>query len=77
MAFDRFTGIDYMVQLQRLKARATNYNNAQVMMDSTGQGDPLLEYVKELGLRVKGINFTNATKRQLIQNLSLQIEQKK
>ena len=76
VAFDRFNGIDYMLQLQRLKAIATKYNNAQVVMDSTGLGDPLLEQVKELRLHVVGVNFTNSTKQQLIQNLALQIEKK-
>ena len=74
VAFDRFNGIDYMVQLQRLKAIAMKYNNAQVIMDSTGPGDPLLEHVKDSGLHAEGINFTNSTKQQLIQNLELQIE---
>ena len=77
VAFDRFTGIDYTFQLQRLKAVATKYNNALVVMDSTGPGDPLLEQVKTLGLSVKGFHFTNATKQQLIENLALQIQQEK
>ncbi len=77
VAFDRFTGIDYTFQLQRLKAVATKYNNALVVMDATGPGDPLLEQVKNLGLSVTGIHFTNTTKQQLIENLALQIEQKK
>ena len=46
-------------------------------MDATGPGDPLLEQVKKLGLSVTGIHFTNTTKQQLIENLALQIEQKK
>ncbi len=77
VAFQRFTGIDYTFQLQRLKAVATRYNNARVVMDATGPGDPLLEQVKKLGLSVTGIHFTNATKQQLIENLALQIEQEK
>jgi len=75
VAFDRFTGIDYTFQLQRLKAVATKYNNARVVMDSTGQGDPLLEQVRALGIDVEGMTFTNARKKQHIENLALQIEQ--
>ena len=75
VAFDRFNGINYTLQLERLEAVAKKYNNARVIMDSTGQGDPLLEQVKASGIYVEGMNFTNAKKQQLIDNLSLQIEQ--
>ena len=44
-------------------------------MDSTGQGDPLLEQVRALGIDVEGMTFTNARKKQHIENLALQIEQ--
>ena len=77
VAFQRFNGINYTLQLKRLEAVATKYNNARVVMDSTGQGDPLLEQVRASGIYVEGVNFTNATKQQLIENLALQIEQKK
>jgi hypothetical protein len=45
-------------------------------MDSTGNGDPLVEQVRKLGLTVKGITFTT-TKQQLVEDLILHIEQKK
>jgi hypothetical protein len=46
-------------------------------MDSTGQGDPLLEQVKALDIYVEGVNFTNVIKQRVIDNLALQIEQEK
>lgn len=75
VAFDRFNGINYTLQLKRLEAVAKKYNNARVVMDSTGPGEPLLDQVSALGIHVEGMNFTNAKKQQVIDNLSLQIEQ--
>jgi phage FluMu gp28-like protein len=77
VAFQRFTRVDYTLQLQRLEALAKRYNYARAIMDSTGQGDPLLEQVMKAGLSIDGIHFTNAKKQQIIENLALQIEQEK
>lgn len=73
VAFDRFNQIDYSLQLQRLDKLAKKYN-ARVIMDSTGVGDPVLEQVKKLGLRVEGFHFTNTTKQQLVEKLAVAIE---
>lgn len=74
VVFDRFNQIDYTVQVERVARIAKEYNNAQVLMDSTGAGDPVLEQVKAAGVRVDGYNFTNTSKQQLIEHLSVCIE---
>jgi len=73
VAFDRFNQIDYTLQLSRLDNLAKKYN-AKVIMDSTGVGDPVLEQVKQRGIQVDGYNFTNTSKQQLIEALSVAIE---
>ena len=75
VAFDRFNQIDYSLQLERLKNIAGKYN-AKVIMDSTGVGDPVLEQVKQAGLRVEGYTLTNTTKQQLVEKLAVSIENK-
>lgn len=73
VALDRFNQVDYSLQLDRLESMAKKYR-ASVLMDSTGVGDPLLEQVKLRGIRVKGYQFTNTSKQQLIENLAVMIE---
>lgn len=74
VAFDRFNQVDWSVQLARLETLSEKYNNAKVIMDSTGVGDAILEAVEDRGIDVEGFRFTNQSKAQLIQNLSLMIE---
>ncbi len=73
--FERFNNVDYAIQLARLEAIAKKYNDAYVVMDCTGVGDPLLEQAKRRGLQVEGYQFTNTTKQNLIDNLIVAIEQ--
>lgn len=74
VGFDRFNRIDYSVQVKRVEAMARKYNNAKVILDSTGVGDPILESVKATGLNVEGYQFTNTSKQQLIEHLAVLIE---
>jgi len=74
VAFDRFNQVDYTLQIERLKSLAKKYN-ATVLMDSTGVGDPILEQVIKNGINAEGFQFTNTSKQQLIEHLSVQLEQ--
>lgn len=74
VAFERFNRIEYEVQINRLERIAKKYNNAKILMDSTGMGDPVLEAVKKRGLQVEGYQFTNTSKQQLIEHLAVLIE---
>jgi hypothetical protein len=72
-AFDRFSQIDWVFQMKRIVNLAQKYNNATVIIDSTGLGDPIHDQLSRQGIRVSGYKFTNASKKQLIENLSIQI----
>ena len=72
--YDRFNRIDYTEQVKRVEAMARKYNNARVILDSTGVGDPILEAMKATGLIVEGYQFTNTSKQQLIEHLAVLIE---
>lgn len=74
--FDRFNRIDYIVQVKRMADVAHNYNNARVIMDSTGVGDPILESLKAAKINAEGFQFTNKSKQQLIEHLAVQLERK-
>lgn len=73
--FDRFNQVDWSVQLARLESVVEEYD-CKVIMDSTGVGDALLEAVESRGIDVEGFKFTNTSKTQLVQNLSLMIERR-
>lgn len=73
--FDRFKEIDWNLQKGRIIETAKKYNNAVVVVDSTGIGDPISEDLKNAKLRVEDFKFTNTSKQQLIDKLSLFIEQ--
>ena len=72
--FDRFNQIPWSLQVQRIAAKAAQYNNALVIVDSTGVGDPIFEALQGRGVRVEGFKYTQESKRQLVENLALEIE---
>lgn len=76
VAFERFNQIDWSIQKQRIIALAEKYN-ARVILDSTGVGDPIFEDLRNYGLNVEGYKFTNESKKQLVEGLSIAIEQSK
>ena len=76
VAYDRFNQVDYTLQVSRLESLAKKYD-ATVLMDSTGVGDPILEQVLKAGIKAEGFQFTNTSKQQLIEYLSVQLEQQK
>jgi hypothetical protein len=73
---DRFKDLDWNIQKARIKMVHERYNNARVILDSTGVGDPISDDLKSIGVMVDDFKYTNTSKQQLIQKLSLFIEQK-
>lgn len=75
--FDRFNQIDWNLQKARIEATARRYNNAIVTVDATGVGEPVAEDLRRCGLIVNEFKFTNESKKNIIENLALFIEQNK
>ena len=73
---DRSKILDYSFQKQRIIATAKRYNNARIVIDSTGLGDPIADDLKNAGLLVDDFKFSNKSKKQLIEKLRIFIEQK-
>lgn len=77
VAWDRFQKVDYPIQNNRIASLAKKYNNARVILDSTGGGKILNDYLtREAGLSVDDFNFSNKSKIGLIDKLGLFIEDK-
>ncbi len=72
-AFDRFSELDWVLQRKRIVQLAQRYD-ARLLIDSTGVGDPICDELHRENIRVEGYKFTNATKKDLIENLSIMIE---
>lgn len=74
VAFDRFNEVRWQVQIERITQLARKYNDAQVIVDSTGLGDVVEEALFQRGLNVEGFLFTPRSKQQLVENLQILIE---
>jgi hypothetical protein len=75
--FDRFDTIQWPLIRARVANNARKYNNSRLIIDSTGVGEPNFEeFHRQENLSVEGFKFTNATKKELIENLSMMIENK-
>lgn len=74
---DRFNQIDWNFQKTRILNAWKLFNKPQILIDSTGVGDPLLDDLKTKIHNIEGYKFTNQTKADLIQNLSVMMDQQK
>lgn len=72
---DRFRKIDWELQKQRIIEAVKKYNPDFLRIDSTGIGDPLIDDLENKGIRVDGFQFTETSKKQLIDKLAIFIDQ--
>jgi hypothetical protein len=83
--FDRFQKESWGLMKGKTVATAKRYNNALVIPDSTGIGDPITEDLKAAGCRIweddksdrPGYVFSSKTKEQLIENLIITMTSRK
>ena len=73
VAFERFSQLDWVFQQKRIINLAQQYH-AATLIDSTGVGDPIFDSLSRQKIRVEGYKFTNPSKKDLIENLSIMIE---
>ena len=55
---------------------ARHYNNALCVIDATGIGDPICDDLMRAGLNVQPVKLTSETKKEIIEKLSIWIEQR-
>jgi hypothetical protein len=72
--FDRYQQLDWVLQRKRIVAFCRRYNNARLLIDSSGVGDPVYDELRRCELNVQGYKFTSATKADLIENLSVKLD---
>lgn len=86
--FERWHGTSWNLTKERVKAVAYKYNNALVVPDATGVGDPIVEELQREGIGIyhfhtpgsekstPGVKFTNINKENMIEKLRVAIEQR-
>lgn len=73
---DRFQTFEWPFQKTKIKAISDHYNRALVMLDATGLGDPIADDLTRAGVPVEPFKLTSQTKKDIIEKLSVWIEQK-
>ena len=74
---DRFNQIDYTLQKSKIEASYLRFNKGLVNMDSTGVGEPIYDDLYQKGIRVNPYKFTETSRRDLLVNLQILLEQGK
>lgn len=73
---ERFNKIDWDVQQKRIAYVAQHFNNAEVVIDSTGVGDPIFEALSRQGVHITPYPLNYRSKRELIDNLIILMDKK-
>jgi hypothetical protein len=73
---DEWKDLSWELTLKKIAAVAAHYNNAEIIMDQTGLGDPLVEQIRGMDIqsKVEGYVFGNQSKRAVIDGLILGFE---
>lgn len=73
----RYNGRSYKYQVKDMVDLAVEYNNARILMDQTGIGDPVYEMAREYYKRVEGVNLTNQKKQHIVDQTAIMVATKK
>jgi len=75
VAWDRYNNVPYDDQIERIVSLSKKYNNANILLDSTGVGDPVFDLLRNR-VNIKPYKFTNLSKENLIKGLVIALENK-
>ncbi len=74
---ERFHELDWVLQKKRMTGFGRIFNDSRIMIDSTGLGDPIYDELKKEYAFLDGYKFTLGSKADLIENLSIMLDQGK
>jgi len=72
---DRFNGVDYSMQRQRIKATCDRFGVQTLVAEANAMGKPNNDELRKMGLPVRDFVTTNATKADIIESLAAAFEQ--
>ena len=75
-AFERLTSLNWDLQMDLIAQTSALYGGAPVLLDSTGIGDPIHDFLRVKGVPCYPYLLTGQRKTQLIQNLSMSLQTK-
>lgn len=70
----KFNKLEWPAIQNRIQHVSRKYNNALVILDSTGVGEPTFDQLSRLNVPVQSIHLTNELKKQIIEKLANWIE---
>lgn len=76
VGFERFNRIDWAFQRKRLISFLKSFPRRFIMLDARGPGDPFYDDLKKEDIFVEPVKLTNITKREIIENLSIKLDEK-
>lgn len=74
--YQRFQKYDWNYQKKIIKEISNNYNKAMMIIDSTGLGDPIADDLMRDQVPVFAYKISEPSKKELVEKLSIYIEQK-
>lgn len=74
LRYDRFNELDWGFQKNRIVSSWQEAGRPKLIIDSTGVGDPIFDDLRNAGIPVEGYKFTNKSKNELIQGLSIAMD---
>jgi hypothetical protein len=74
---ERFNQIDYTLQKARIEAAYLRWNKAQMIIDSTGVGEPVFDDLHKQQIKIEPFHFTEGSRNDLLNNLQILIAQGK
>jgi hypothetical protein len=74
---EKFARLEWPFQKKKIQAISDAYNRALVYLDATGIGDPIADDLLRAGVPVEPVKITETSKKELIEKLSIWIEQQK
>lgn len=72
----KFNSLEWPAIQARIQHVSRKYNNAVIMLDSTGVGEPIFDQLARANVPVQPIHLTNELKKQIIEKISTWIELK-
>jgi len=70
----RWNESSYPLQKEKIRHVCLKYKDARIIVDQTGIGDPIVDDLRNSGLSIEGLKFTNESKQSLIETLILTFE---
>lgn len=71
---DRFNQIDWTFQKQRILNVWSKFGRPRIIIDATGPGNPIYDDLRNAGVNIEPFEFTNASKKELIWDLAIALD---